>query len=111
MVRMHKEHLRGEEAVLKKSPKWKWNRRWIARKCWMSEREKPTAAAAGHCEVCEHGTGFQGQTEGNLERRVARDWEERNRASAGASQDAEEVTEAAELAGQAEESPQERLRM
>ena len=32
MVRMHKERLRGEEAVLMKTPKWKWRRRWSARK-------------------------------------------------------------------------------
>ena len=36
---------------------------------------------------------------------------EKNRASAGASEDAEDVTEAAEAAGQAEESPPDRLDM
>ena len=46
---------------------------------------------------------FQGQTEGDLERRAGRYSEEKDRASAGASEGAEEVTKAAK--------PQERSRL
>ena len=60
MARMHKGHLRGEEAVLKVTARWKWRRRRI------EEIEK-----------------------------------KRTELQSGASEDAEEATKAAELAGQA----------